>query len=206
MLRSINNNAYPFQENVCIVTCNYVQNFNSTHWVWSIARLKLKRSSPHFNGGFVVTFKVFRCKANFSSWYVQTIIYNFWSSIWLQKAAFHFVVQFMKESDFFVDIHPWVKSLRHSTILRFRLKICLLFFDRIGQCCQIRKMVPRYCILPAFFIKCQNWSISIRYTKNQIIVRTHQLEKPALYWKSSNMYRNQPLKCAGNVLTFKWAT
>ena len=101
--------------------------------------------------------------------------------------------------------HPWVKSLRHSTILRFWLKICLLFFDRIGQCCQIRKMVPRYCILPAFFIKCQNWLISIRYTKNQIIVRTHQLEKPASHQKTSNMFKNPPLKCACNVLTFKWA-
>ena len=56
-----------------------------------------------------------------------------------------------------------LKSIRHSTILSFWLKICLLFFDWNGQCCQIWKMVPRYCILPVFFIKRQNWSITIKY-------------------------------------------
>ena len=59
--------------------------------------------------------------------------------------------------------------------------------------------------IASFFHKMPKLINSIRYRKNQIIVRTHQLEKPASHWKTSNMYRNQPLKCGGNVLTFKWA-
>ena len=61
-----------------------------------LARLKLKRSSPHFNDGFLVTFKDFRCKENFSSWCVPTIICNFVSSENDILLAFHFVDQFLK--------------------------------------------------------------------------------------------------------------
>ena len=131
----------------------------------AVACLKLKRSSPHFNDGFLVTFKVFWCKANFSICCGVTIISNFLPLILLQKEAFHFVAQFLKKFDFVVDIlHQVTQALNCSQVLTaFWSKICLLFFDRIVQRCQIRKMVSRYCILPVFFLKCQNWSIWISY-------------------------------------------
>ena len=124
----------------------------------TIAHLKLKRSSPHFNDGFLITIKDFRCKEKFSSWCVPTIICNFVSTENHILLAFHFVDQFLK---IWFPCFIYIPSSHSGTQLFSGFD--LLLFDGIGQCYQIRKMVHRYCILPAFFIKRQNWSITIRY-------------------------------------------
>ena len=105
---------------------------------------------PDFTRWFLVTFEVVWCQANLYSWCLAIIICNFVSSENDILLAFHFVDQFL-QIWFPCFIYSTLKSLRHSTFLRFWLKKYLLFFTVFPDtknASQILFFANYFCITP----------------------------------------------------------